>query len=103
MNGIPLAGSCSAAISAACHPPAGDDRASRKAVMWGACGSEVDGNWDRVMDVGDATTFNVGKEALRQREVGREEVKVGHCSFTSFTVEGPIEGQLYAGLKRRKA
>ena len=42
MNGIPLAGSCSAAISAACHPPLKDDRASRKAVMWGACGSDVD-------------------------------------------------------------
>ena len=34
--GIPLAASCSAAISAACHPPKEDTNASDKPVMWGA-------------------------------------------------------------------
>ncbi|MCJ1431301.1 hypothetical protein MMC27_000652 [Xylographa pallens] len=33
--GIPLAPSCSAAISAACHPPAGDGNAARSLVKWG--------------------------------------------------------------------
>lgn len=42
--GIPLAGSCSAAISAACHPPLGDDRASEKAIVLGSCGN-TDGTW----------------------------------------------------------
>ncbi|KAL6719469.1 hypothetical protein ACLMJK_003709 [Lecanora helva] len=36
--GMPLAGSCSAAISAACHRPDGDEDAERKKVMWGAVG-----------------------------------------------------------------
>ena len=102
MNGIPLAGSCSAAISAACDPPAGDDRASGKAVMWGACGRQVDGDWDRGLDLADAG-FGVGKEALRQQEQGVGEVKVGHCSFTSFAVEQPVKGNLYAGVSKRKA
>ena len=92
-TGIPLAGSCSAAISAACHPPLGDDRASKKAVMWGVCGSDVDGDWDTTMDSGNVPI--IGKEAIRQ-EGGK--VKVGHCSFTSFAVEEPVEGELYAGL-----
>lgn len=34
-GGMPLAGSCSAAISAACHPPEADVNASLKRVMWG--------------------------------------------------------------------
>ena len=36
--GMPLAGSCSAAISAACHRPKEDDDAAVKPVMWGALG-----------------------------------------------------------------
>ncbi|KAI9836725.1 MAG: hypothetical protein M1837_003257 [Sclerophora amabilis] len=35
-SGMPLASSCSAAISAACHPPSGDVDAARKPVKWGA-------------------------------------------------------------------
>lgn len=38
--GIPLAGSCSAAISAACHRPNEDVDAPYKAVMWGAVKSK---------------------------------------------------------------
>lgn len=66
---IPNAGSCSAAISAACHPPEGDDKASRKALMWGEVSSETD-------------------HEPRQR--------AGHASFTSFQVEPPVEGRWYA-------
>ena len=35
-NGIPLVGSCSLAISAACHRPPGDQDAAFKPVKWGA-------------------------------------------------------------------
>ena len=38
--GIPLAGSCSAAISAACHRPEGDTDAAGKPLMWGAVETE---------------------------------------------------------------
>lgn len=68
--GMPLAGSCSAAISAACHPPETDVDASMKRVMWGV----------------------VNKESFKHLDES-----VGHCSFTSFKVEAPIEGNLYAG------
>ena len=101
LNGIPLATSCSAVISAACHPPPEDREASKKALMWGACGSEADGSWDQVMDV-TKTAFDEGKESLRQQEGAGERTKVGHCSFTSLDVEEPIEGELYAGLRKRK-
>ena len=64
--GMPLAASCSAAISAACHRPEGDTDAAEKPLIWGAV--ETEGN-------------------------------IGHCCFTSFEVEKPVVGRLYAGLK----
>ena len=39
-QGMPLAGSCSAAISAACHRPGDDVDAAIKPVMWGVVSSE---------------------------------------------------------------
>ena len=80
--GMPLAGSCSAAISAACHPPETDTDASLKRVMWGV-----------VKDESGKSTGN------RTRD--RNGDRVGHCSFTSFDVEAPIVGRRYAGLPRR--
>lgn len=44
-EGMPLVGSCSAAISAACHAPKGEEGGSFKGVMWGSVKS-VEG--DRV-------------------------------------------------------
>ena len=41
--GMPFAGSCSAAISAACHPPQSDTNAFLKPVMWGVVSHESDG------------------------------------------------------------
>jgi len=69
--GMPLVGSCSAAISAACHRPEEDVHASMKPLVWGA------------VDKG------------RSGPVGS---RVGHCSFTSFKVDPPVRGGLYAGL-----
>ena len=71
-GGMPLAGSCSAAISAACHPPEADVDASIKRIMWGV----------------------VTEDCFQY-----EGENVGHCSFTSSTVEGPVVGKWYAGLQ----
>ena len=68
---MPLAGSCSAAISAACHPPEGDEFASSKAVMFGEIASE---------DHCSASS------------------SMGRCSFTSFEVSAPVEDKWYVGL-----
>ena len=70
-RGMPLAGSCSAAISAACHPPEAAMNASLKRVMWGV----------------------VAEESFQH-----EGESVGHCSFTSSKVEAPVVGNLYMGL-----
>ena len=67
---MPFAGSCSAVISAACHPPKTDVNASLKRVKWG------------VVAEGNPNGSNQS---------------VGHCSFTSFKVEAPIVGRKYAG------
>ena len=69
-GGMPLAGSCSAAISAACHPPEADVNASLKRVMWGVVAED---------------SFQYEGES------------VGHCSFTSSTVEAPVVGKWYCG------
>ena len=71
-GGMPLAGSCSAAISAACHPPKADVNASSKRVKWGV---------------------------VAERNPNDPDNRVGHCSFTSFEVETPIVGRRYAGLQ----
>jgi hypothetical protein len=68
-DGIPLMSSCSAAISAACHPPEGDVDAQFLPVQWGAVGHAV--------------------------EDGEAEA-VGHCSFSSWPVEMPIPKRIYA-------
>ena len=68
---MPLAGSCSAAISAACHPPEADVNASLKRVMWGVVAEDC---------------FQYEGES------------VGHCSFTSAKVAAPVVGKCYAGL-----
>lgn len=72
--GIPLARSCSAAISAACHRPETDKHASLAPVMWGVASHE----------------FN---EDIRKT--------LGHCSFTSFKVEPPVKGELYGSRESK--
>ena len=69
--GMPLAGSCSAAISAACHPPDYDRDAAMKPVVWGV----------------------VGKGKFESLD-GEEEF--GHCAFSSSDVEEVVEGKWYA-------
>jgi hypothetical protein len=71
-DGIPLVGSCSAAISAACHRPSVDAVAYVRPVMWGVMDADTD--------------------------EGRGS-EVGHCCFSSFEVGKPVKGHLYAGMK----
>lgn len=67
--GMPLVGSCSAAISASCHPPDTDMDAQLRPVQWGAVTHGEDGD---------------GEQAI------------GHCTFSSLVVDTPISGHLYA-------
>ncbi|KAF0316725.1 hypothetical protein GQ607_016067, partial [Colletotrichum asianum] len=65
-GGIPVTGSCSAAISAACHPNKNEGAMWEKALQWGAV------------------------------ELSPLEGAPGHCSFSSHAVELPVHGQWYA-------
>ena len=66
--GMPLASSCSAAISAACHPPKTDVNASLKRVMWGV----INGSDE---SVGHCTFTSLEVEApiAGRRYAGRED------------------------------
>lgn len=70
---MPLAGSCSVAISAACHGPEWDVDAGVLPVQWGVIPDSDEGTG------------------------------IGHCCFTSGPVEGVQEGKEYAGLKHRRS
>jgi hypothetical protein len=72
--GMPMAGSCSAAISAACHKVDKDESLHLKKLMWGV----VEGQGETI------GTWKSGKG-------------FGHCSFSSALVAPPIPGRLYAG------
>lgn len=72
---MPLARSCSAAISAACHPPETDTDAAFKAVRWGV--------------------VEEGYEA-KIVEIAGKDVDVRHCCFTSLKVTMPIQDECYA-------
>lgn len=64
--GMPLAGSCSVAISAACHVPEG--ASELESLMWGVIPKHPNGEGSRV----------------------------GHCSFANEFLERPVSGGLYA-------
>lgn len=70
-SSMPLAGSCSAAISAACHRPDWDYRAGVSSVAWGI---------------------------LPETDTKGE---IAHCCFTSGDVKPVEEGRQYAGLAAR--
>lgn len=70
---MPIAGTCSAALSAACHPPIGDTDAASKPVMWG----------------------EVARVRPDDEGVGRRS-GYAHCSFTSKDVNLPSLVRLYS-------
>ncbi|KAJ5520792.1 hypothetical protein N7463_001245 [Penicillium fimorum] len=75
-SNAPLAGSCSAVISAACHPPTHEnlDAAIRSKVMWGQ-------------------TTGLPVWSIDSEE---DEPEKGHCSFTSLGTVKPTLTKLYA-------
>jgi len=72
-QGMNLAGSCSAAISAACHLAEGE---------------------------GDGYAAAMAK--LQWGDVGVDDEGVGHCGFSTKEVKLPKEGAMYAGQVRRR-
>lgn len=68
--GMPIAGSCSAAISAACHLPLEDRGAETKALLWG----------------------NVNED--KYESLTPE--KPGHCCFSSISVEPVVQNAAYS-------
>ncbi|CAN9468624.1 unnamed protein product [Alternaria alternata] len=67
-RGMPLAGTCSLAISAACHPTEqveGDENIAEKMLQWG------------VVSIG--------------------EDEIGHCAFSADEVGAVVKGKLYGG------
>lgn len=73
-SNIPLAGNCSIAISAACHPPAGDVNAAFNPVKWGEC---------------------VSVPSLLRNIEAELPPEPPHCSFTSYEVLEPHHGKCY--------
>lgn len=85
---VPLASNCSAAISAACHPPADDKNAGLKPIMWG----EVIANHGRE----ESSNLMSVAENLEDEMDGRFRGGYAHCSFTSKDVVTPSATKLYA-------
>lgn len=96
-TGMPLAGSCSLAIAAACHAPVGEARGWIKPLQWGVVEDpgSVGGNMGR--RTGGGTL--VGGDSKRLRSVSFVEKaskdRPGHCAFSSRQVEQPREGGWY--------
>lgn len=66
-RGMTLAGSCSLAISAACHGvgvESGGDTTATEKLQWGVVGKDMEG--------------------------------VGHCAFSAGEVDTPVEGEVYS-------
>ncbi|KAL4892739.1 hypothetical protein BDV59DRAFT_179659 [Aspergillus ambiguus] len=83
---IPLFGSCSAAISAACHPQ-GDSDAAAKAIIWG-----------EIVPLGSHVETKLAKGVIIEvSSVNSDNNRggFGHCSFTSQDVVQPSPGRIY--------
>lgn len=98
---MPIAGSCSAAISAACHPTEGEEHAL-KPIIWGeipvaAVQPEDGDDADEIIsdhELEDRRDGNGGYSPLRKDTAGQEGV-YGHCSFTSGKIITPNPSGLY--------
>ncbi|RAL07797.1 uncharacterized protein BO97DRAFT_446566 [Aspergillus homomorphus CBS 101889] len=86
---MPLATHCSAAISAACHPPPADEGAATKPLMWGEIPREG------VEEVPEVTEYPYPHPHPHPgKEVG-DGAGYAHCSFTSLAVVTPNLVRLY--------
>ena len=109
---MPMAANCSAAISAACHPPADDKDAALKAVMWGEISTaprskrtstETDDSmvrlqrWER-LPATDVDTGYKPSPQIRAESAGFDSNADDrpHCSFTSHEVIPPNAVRFYS-------
>lgn len=114
---IPIAGSCSAAISAACHPLTGKGHELR-AIQWGeiqapsehdivstqatkqAASQSVSSLQSIGLDAGEESSTQLGGSHIHLLDPAGQGSYVGeghgHCSFTSDEVNTPRPGRLYA-------
>lgn len=87
---IPLAGSCSAAISAACHRPSNNSKASAERVIWG----ETAGS-SSLMEEEELVNKDTVLKVRRVDSDYDQQGHFGHCSFTSCAVRQPSLDKLY--------
>ncbi|KAI2841169.1 hypothetical protein CBS147321_7429 [Aspergillus niger] len=99
---MPIAGSCSAAVSAACHPTGGDDHAL-KPIMWGeipVAAVQPNGidDADEIIsehEIEDREEIGDGCYSPLSSETAGQDGSYGHCSFTSEEVIIPNPSRLY--------
>lgn len=117
-TGIPLARNCSLAISAACHPPLGDQNPALKPVMWGEVqlgdpsgedetwqGTELDdqrltGETSNLLsgrneDAVDHRMENIDDCETASQSYCQRNPAIPHCSFTSMEVKKPDLSKRY--------
>lgn len=107
-GGIPMAGSCSAAMSAACHGSRSDSEKSP--LQWGAV---LSARADFESESGGGNCFkgfgvsesDIPLLSMNDKSSTESDPVIGHCSFTSADVEEPQHGRLYAGsiFRHRKS
>lgn len=95
--GMPLIGSNSIALSAACHAPVGLDQSEREDMVlrplnWGA----VPGG-GKVVDLGIRDHHDHGFEMMMAEAEDENGRAVGHCCFSDRVLEAPERGRFYAG------
>jgi hypothetical protein len=95
-SAMPVAASCSAVISAACHPAAEDTNASVLPVQWGAVTHGKRGGDCLAEMSADLRVPSGGLDPDGSPVERSAEDSVGHCTFSSLPVEEPIDGRLYA-------
>ena len=95
-NRMPLAATCSGALSAACHPQNVHERHHIKEVHWGI--EEVRLDEASIVAVGIRNRISPSVVENRQRPVGLEEEKTEtpRCTFTSWGATYPTVGQSYS-------
>ncbi|KLJ11640.1 hypothetical protein EMPG_13180 [Blastomyces silverae] len=107
---MPLAGNCSAGISAACHPPEDDRDAAFKPIMWGEVSQDLEGLSADGVDHEARSTLSRASTATQDRgsksvsvrvsnamaALSMESAGVAHCCFTSHDVVTPSPRQLYS-------
>lgn len=97
-SGMPLIGSNSLAISAACHPPLGLDQSEREEMIlrplhWGAVPLDAKSGDLGIRNHQNAATVH-GVELDRSDE--NDSGVGGHCCFSDGLLEAPERGRFYA-------